>query len=601
MLTHDPGSRPLRADRPRGLRPALELAAPVTAVRYTSEIERILRLPRRTQSASIELALEMSEALRKDTGAQQLRPVQALALLEAMMTGGLFGPIGVGEGKTLITLLAPYVLEAKRYLLILPAGLQKKTRKDHAKYAQHWRIPALSEFLMLSYEMLGRVQSVDVLNRYKPDLIGADEVHRFKNRRAACTRRMIRYMHDHPETRFLALSGTIMQKSVRDFGHILRWCLKDKAPVPRTETEIEDWAWALDERVPDESRYEPGALLRFCEPEELNEAPLVAARRGFRRRLLDTPGVVSTIGEGERVNCSLYVSYIKPAYKPVTEQHFHKLRRRMLTPDDWVLTRGAEVWQHARELSLGCHYVWDPRPPEDWRNARRDWGAFVREILSRSRTLDSEKHVALEIDAGRLRDGGVLKRWRDVRDTFRPNSVAVWHDDSVLKLCAEWMSKGPGIVWTEHAHFAEKLSALTGVRYFGAKGFAADGTFIDDAEGPIIASIDANKEGRNLQHKWSRNMFTTMPDNADLAEQVIGRTHRPLQEADEVTVDVLLGCLEHVNAFRKALSGAQTIRDTVGAAQKLLIADIDWPSDAEIDSWRGARWERTPDKQFVDE
>jgi hypothetical protein len=53
---------------------------------------------------------------------------------------------------------------------------------------------------------------------------------------------------------------------------------------------------------------------------------------------------------------------------------------------------------------------------------------------------------------------------------------------------------------------------------------------------------------------------------------------------------VLLGCLEHADAFRKAYAGAEVVRDTMGEEQKLLLADITWPSDNEIASYRGPLW-----------
>ncbi len=566
-------------------------------VTYTAELKRILSIPRRAQPEGIEAAnvAAMTDALRRDTCAGALRPVQAAALLEVMLYGGVFGAIGVGEGKTLITLFIGYVLEARSYLLLLPANLIEKTRRDHARYAAEFLLPPLEKIELLSYEMLSRVQGDAILARVDPDVIGADEVHRLKNRGAACTKKITRWMDKHPATKFAAFSGTVMQKSVRDCAHIIRWCLKGNAPVPRMVAEIEQWAFALDEDMPDDTRFQPGALLRLCGPEELTAAdPIVAARRGFRRRLIETPGVVSTIGEGERVDASIYVSAIKPTYKPITDEHFAKLRKQFRTPDDWELMTGAEVWAYARQLSVGFHYVWAPRPPEEWRDARREWNAFVRETLGRSRTLDSELHVANAVDDGRVNDGGALERWRAIRDTFKPNSVPIWHDDSVLKLCGEWMAANDnGIVWTDHNAFGEALAKLTKRPYFGAQGRDARGRFIDDAAGPIIASISANKEGRNLQ-RWARNLVTAFPDNADRAEQLIGRTHRPGQKADEVTIEILVGCFEHVNAFRKAMSGAQTIRDTVGAAQKLLIADVtEWPSEDEIAKWRGPRWSRS--------
>jgi hypothetical protein len=276
--------------------------------------------------------------------------------------------------------------------------------------------------------------------------------------------------------------------------------------------------------------------------------------------------------------------------RPITDAHFKKLREEWLTPDDLELMQAVEVWRHARELALGMHYVWSPRPPEPWRTARREWAAFVRETLSNSRTLDSELEVTNACDAGRL-PKEKLERWRAIRDTFKPNTVAVWHDDSALRVCLDWMKK-PGIVWTEHALFAERLSELSGCKYYGAKGVAEDGEFVDDADPgrAAILSIDANKEGRNLQTKWNRNLFTSPAEGSDVWQQAIGRTHRPGQTADEVIVDVLLGCVEHDRAMRKALSAARSVRDTVGAESKLLLADIEWPTEDEIEQIGGARF-----------
>ncbi len=555
-------------------------------IRNTPELQRILSLPRRQLREDSALINELTSLLRTPTGSMRLRQVQAQALLEIGTQGGLFGPIGVGEGKTLITLLAAYILEAKSPLLLLPASLIDKTERDKAQLAKHWRIPR--HIRLFSYEMLGRVQAAQQLEIFKPDLIIGDEIHRLKNRRAAVTRRVARWMHDHPETKFVGLSGTVMRRSLLDFAHILRWCLKDQAPVPRTVEESEEWALALDEKVSEEARFEPGALLQFADPNERAE-PITAARRGFQCRLLETPGVVSATN-GEGIDASIVVRAIPYEMKPITDAHFDKLRGTMTTPDDWELMTGAEVWMHARQLALGFHSVWSPRPPEPWRNARRNWAGFVRDVLSRSRTLDSPEHVAQACDAGRL-PKEALEAWRKVRDSFRPNVVAVWHDDSALRVCLNWM-KQPGIVWTEHVPFAERLAELSGCNYYGSKGFARSGAFIDDADPrrAIIASVDANKEGRNLQKLFNRNLIVSLMNGADECQQVIARTHRPGQPEDEVEVDVLLGCSEHVKAWSNLLTGAAVVRDTMGETQKLLLARHVWPSEDEIESYRGARW-----------
>jgi hypothetical protein len=564
-------------------------------VRETPELARILSLPRRRTDDPqwATLADDMTSLLKRPEGTMRLRPAQAMALHDIGTCRGGFCPMGVGEGKTLTTLIAAYVLDAKRPILMEPAALIQKTVRDREVLAKHWFIP--TNVRLFSYEMLGRVQAAHELDVYKPDLFICDEVHKLKNRDAAVTRRIARYMAENPDTMFVALSGTIMRKSVRDFAHILRWCLKENAPIPKTDVEVDEWANALDEKVDELRRWEPGALLDFCTPDDIaKDPPIVAARRGFQRRLIETPGVVATVGDGERVDCSIYVKAITYAVKPITEQHFAKLRTEWLTPDDWQLMQAVDIWRHARELALGFHYIWDPRPPEDWRRARREWAAFVREVLSRSRTLDSELDVANAVDAGKL-PNDTLQAWRAIRDTFTPNTVAVWHDDSALKVCIDWAKK-PGIIWTEHALFAERLAQLSGLKYYGAKGLDADGSFIDDADPKraAIVSLDANREGRNLQNKWARNLVVSPPEGSDVWQQFIARTHRPGQMADEVEVDVFIGCIEHANAWRKALAGAAAVRDTTGAEQKLLLADIDgaWPSEMEIATYTGSRWRK---------
>ncbi len=570
----------------------------------TLEFERISKLPRRDPDVfAKEITQTLTRLLRTPDGQQTLRETQALALHDLGVYKGLFGVIGTGEGKTLTSLLAATVLKAKRPLLVLPAGLLRKTlKKDYPKYAPHWRI---QPFLTLSYEMLGRVQGSTKLAEFNPDLIIFDECHRLKDKRAAVTKRVNRFIQAHPDIPIMAFSGTIMKHSLKDFAHIILWCLKDRAPVPVIWTELEEWAAALDEKVNEFSRYEPGPLLDFCTPEERAEARTnifdaerKAARKGFQRRLIETPGIVATVGLGEHVDAPIHIRAIQYEISKEANEHFLKLRKLMRTPDDWQLMEAVDVWRHAKELALGLFYRWNPRPPEDWRRARREWGQFVREVLSHSRTLDSELQVVRACDEGRL-DNEKLEAWRFEKNRpredgkpFTPVTEAVWFDDSALKTCLKWMQEGPGIVWTEHQFFARRLAEVSGCRYFGAKGLDDTGLLIDDADPNecVIASIDANREGRNLQEKWNRNLITSMPEGADTNQQLIARTHRPGLSFDEVIIDILLGCREHDNAFRRAMAGAEAIKDMTGAQSKLLLAETDWPEEYEIEFFAGSRW-----------
>jgi hypothetical protein len=142
----------------------------------------------------------------------------------------------------------------------------------------------------------------------------------------------------------------------------------------------------------------------------------------------------------------------------------------------------------------------------------------------------------------------------------------------VLEYARDWMIKNEGIVWVEHVAVGEKLSEISGFSYFGESGRDAKGQNIEESRGSIIASIAANGEGRNLQ-KWSRNLILSCPPGGGTWEQLLGRTHRQGQESDEVTIEVLLSCIEHYEGFEQAKRDALYVQDTTGQTQKLLTCD----------------------------
>lgn len=557
----------------------------------TPEYRRVRDLPRRDDPA--DLARDLTALLRRPGGSQTLRDAQALALHDIGLHGGAFLPMPPGDGKTLVSLLAAYVTDAKRPLLLLPANLIGKTAKERDEvYAQHW--PVSVQTKLMSYEILGRVQAAEELEAYAPDLIIMDEVHKLKNPKAAVTRRVLRYMADHPDTRVIAMSGTIMRDSLLDFAHVAAWALRDRYPLPASQAELQEWAHALDEGTEEWLRVDPGPLADDLAPAfgiPWQADRLQRARLAFQARLNATPGVVSTVGRRVDVGAALRVRPLEYEVSPTTREHVQRLRRELLTPDDWDCTP-VDVWRHMRELALGFHGVWDPRPPKPWRDARRGWFSFVRGVLESYDRWDSPDHVAQAVDAGLL-NGDKLNAWRAIAPTFIPNPVPVWHDESALVVAKMWMAEGPGIVWVAHVPFAERLAAETGAPYYAQDGLSADGTRaeIEKESGtrPIIASIAANSTGRNLQ-MFSRNLLTASPSGADALEQLIARTHRPGQRASVVTVDVFLACLEHGRAFGAALAAARAIRDTTGSPNKLLEADVYWPSAEDLHARGGPMW-----------
>lgn len=582
------------------------------------------------------LADKMTALLKTPRGTKRLRLIQALALYELGLTGGILGPVPVGGGKELICFLAPRVIFAKHPLLIMPAHLVRRSEREMEEYGVHWRIP--TNLRILSYQMLGQAHHDKTLEQVPPDLFIFNECHRIKNKNAAVTRRVVRHMAKFPNAKVAAVSGTLLSKSVTDFAHIARWCVKP-CPLPDSYVELQEWSDALDEKTSGWNQREPGALLKLCNEEDWKDADVhTAARRGFRRRLTETAGIVAMEGGDDVANANgdpiqLTVRAISYDQDPIVEKHFEKLRREWATPSGWTFNIAMEVWRHARTLALGLHYEWDPPPdggPDGpWCMARRAWHKFVREQIKAShgeRALDSELQVTnsclprstcrvcsatglgnwaecikcgnadIVRKKGAL-DDAVFNAWREIAPSYTPASKAVWHDDAALRECQKWMLQGPGVVFTDHTFFALELARRTGARYFGAGGIDKTGLEIEKADPAscVIASRVANSTGRNIQF-WNRGLVTSSPHNALEWEQLIGRFHRHGQTTD-VTFDVLLGCHENYSGWMRSLDLAQMTRDTLGAPQKLLIAQTDaFPSAAEMSVRQGFKWQPTIEK-----
>lgn len=546
----------------------------VGEVKDSAELRRILSLPRRLEPP---VGCEgLTEALRLPEGSMELRPVQAQALAELHLCGGLFAPIRVGGGKTLVSFLAPLMVCAERPVLLVPAKLRDKTLRDFDDLAKHWkRGPTIT---LVSYELLGRPAWAGLLNSIQPDLIECDEAHYLKNVKAAVTKRVGRYMDAHPDTTFAAMSGTMTKRSLFDFAHVLEWCLGPGAPVPLQWRNLDEWSRALDEDSVYPEWYRPGAL-RKLHGESITEwAAYVTSHQGNERhaarslyhdRLVQTPGVVAT--EETAIDATLVI-------EPWLEGHdmdqsikssFDALYNLWETPEGIPLEAPVDVWRHARELALGFYYRWVPPPPQEWLEPRKEWSAFVRQKLGRSASLDSPAQVA-----AMFRDEPVYRAWEEVKDTYEYMTEPVWLDMSVLQAAVDWAHTIEGIVWVEHRAVGLALENL-GLPYYGSYGLR-NGEAIEDSQGGVAASIAANKEGRNLQ-RHHRNLVLTPPTTGAAWEQLLGRTHRDGQQADEVTVEVYTGCMESHRALWQAVSDAEYQQAVTGIPQKLLVADITVP------------------------
>lgn len=565
----------------------------------TDELDRIIALPRREWESDPDLptfARQATQYLRVPGGTQTLRPIQAKALQDLHDAGGSYDPIPVGEGKTLVSYLAPVVLDAERPLLVVPAKLRDKTIREFAALSQHWRgHPGMQ---IVSYEKLSRENGTKFLQKYRPDFLIFDESHRLKNRSAAVTRKIQYYLQALPNTRVLAMTGTSTKRSLLDFAHVLRWALPQSYPLPRDPDELEVWANAVDEIKPHENRLaaDPGALLNLCTPVEQTRG-IEGVRKAVRRRIQETQGVVTC--DSQSVDASLNIELtLEDNYGQEVRELATRLRDGFLPNGDVYVVEGNEQlalstkWRIMRTLTSGFWYDWDPRPPQDWLELRSTWRKAVRQILEANVPgLESEALIARAAVAGKINKGvqDLYARWRAERDKHKWDTVPVWVDDAIIERVANWSKEHKGLIWVSEVALGQRLEKELGLPYFHQLGKDKIGRPVESMQskhGSVVVSVQANSEGRNLQH-WHDNLVISPPPTGTVWEQLLGRTHRQGQQAEEVWVEVVVGCKVEWDCWRQAMRDARYAEQIEGK-KRLTIATVS--QGFELPSEDGGLW-----------
>lgn len=487
---------------------------------------------------------------------------QCEALTRARAAGGLVADLPVGSGKTLITYLLPTVCDLERPLLVVPAALYEKTRADFTELKrQGYPTPAGLEITKYSTLSLDRENAL--LERLAPDGIIADEAHKLANLGAGCTRKVARYLEAHPSTRFYALSGTLLGKSLLELGHLCAWALGQGSPLPLGRSELWRWSQAvdLDQELLAQVRRDPTRPLpikwdwvRRCRLEQLKAAEDADdpqwPRAAVGRRIRTAPGVVSL--DTTAVDAKLTVREVAPLVltSPPIDAVLEQLRGTWSLPSGETFDQASAMWRHATTMALGVYYHWQPAPPPEWVEARRNWHLAVRSTIDRGR-YDTPRAVEMAVVAGKLPAiAPALEAWRAVRG-FKPRSVPVWidRDAPALQFAAEWVAEGPGLVWVRHTAIGKRLASMIGC------GFYNDGR--RPPPGSAVLSIDAYHAGHNLQ-AWNRSLVVEPPADAGRWEQLIGRTYRSGQLRD-VTVDVCIFTPEAHNSLTVARHYAKVI------------------------------------------
>ena len=505
----------------------------VASVRPSTELTRIKGLNWRTWSDedAAELAELLTEKLRKPGGEWTLLPWQAVAIAEAFDAGGLFCQAPVGAGKTIPTCVIPEIIGAKRPVLLIKASLRHKTQADFEEISKHFKIH--EGIQLVNYELLSSPRAQKILKNLNPDVIIADEVQELRNLDATRTKRLFRYLHENPHVKCFFLSGSMARNSIKDYWHLIGSALPSNSPLPYKEAVADQWAQALDARIPSYKRLAPGALLSLCAKEDMlgPGTPLEKARRGLNRRMTGTLGVV--IEESGSCDQPLTLKE-RPLTTPrVVADALAELRETWTTSNGEEIMEAKDLARKARENIVGYDGVWDPQAPKSWLEPRSTWAKFVRGVLAQDlEHLDSKFFVAKAFSGSEQ-----YREWEAVRKSFVPNPVPIWMSDYMIQDAAKWMvgdgtKDSGGIVWVQHVAAGEALSALTGFRYFGG-GKRNAKAIRETAEkrhiGPIICSIAAHSVGRNLQ-SYNRALILAPPPNGTTWEQTIGRIHRQGQK-----------------------------------------------------------------------
>lgn len=621
-------------------------------VKHSDELDRVMALPRRALEMDgtprAEVLIDMITARyskgsvpcrcaqinpirhSKEGCINRLRLLQALALRELGIVGGLLGPIGTGHGKTLIDLLAPFAFsehaaanlmpsgENILCVLLVPPGLLVQLTQDYDYVGEHFHMPSMviqgaphldrpqpgmPKLQVMPYSRICRPEATAWLNVVKPHAIIADECHKLRNLRTATTARVDRFMEEHPNTRMAAMSGSITSKSLKDYDHLANWCLRNGSPLPTNREITEDWCRAVD---PARTQADPGVLLEAliatgcCGPGD-------TLYRGMRRRIAETLGVVSSTQPS--VDCELELA---ERVAPKVPNAVHDMIEQALAfqrPDGEELVTAMQAVDCACTLACGFHYKWiypkhkfpdDEQLINDWFAARK---AFFREM--RSQLKDPQEHLdspqLLEYAAQRAlglrpKHKGLPEwqskyylAWYKIKDKVKHDSKAVRVDPYLALDAVKWGLEHRGIIWYQHSAFGEWVHELSGKQlpiYAGGKdaklgllGDSTRGIRGEDGSRSVILSLKAHGTGTNgLQFAFADQLYGTNPADPAAWEQSLARLHRPGQRAPRVRAEFYMHTPELRKHVKEALRAALYIEGTMGSTQKLRMG---FPLDLE--------------------
>lgn len=232
-------------------KPARERRPPVP---HSRELDRILRLPERDPPTA-EQRDQIRAALTRPEADLRLWDLQCDALLAALELAdarpsidghrpGLYAPIAVGGGKTLIAALLGSVWGSERPVILTTAALAAQGLRELDRYRRSFLVPEALE--VVSYSILSHPDHEGVLDRLRPDALICDEAHALLGKGSARSKRIRRYLKGAPHCRVALLSGSVARSSLMEWAELAGIALGDWSPAPRDRQTRIEWAEALD-------------------------------------------------------------------------------------------------------------------------------------------------------------------------------------------------------------------------------------------------------------------------------------------------------------------------------------------------------------------
>lgn len=404
-----------------------------------TEISRILALPVIRQIEGDELEAVCADLMlaKAFSAGKRLFPTQASAVMSYREHAGGFYPIGVGWGKTLISLaVAEHAFQKglrKSVLFVPPSVLGQLLKVDipwvrtmipinvpfhilggrSAKVRMQIARANRSGCYIMPHSLLSTTDANDILETLDADCFICDEAHQWKNRRAGKTKRALHYINkrfdDGAPIELVVMSGTMTSKSITDYHHLVVPALKRNSPVPIQANIAFAWGQVIDSGSVIQSQAQTGPLLpimrwaKRVDPDRKFKFNVSGFRDAYRLRLTTAPGVEAT-GDNE-IGVSFGIEN-RPVENPDTYTGWEQLeglidqvQEEYITPNGDEIDHAIHTFKWLYELSAGFYneLVWPT--PEALCKKRNIAEDAAKDLLDRA----MDHHAAQQIYYSLLR------------------------------------------------------------------------------------------------------------------------------------------------------------------------------------------------------